>query len=226
MKKIGVVAIVILIVCGGYWYYRKVQFAKQEVIPVQTNEVVPFKTGDIIFQTSQSSQSKAIQLATHSEISHCGIIVDANGNGGFFVFEAVGGMKITGLQQWIESGKDGKFAVKRLKNGDQILGTTGQEKMKAAASTIGNKPYDPYFEWSDDKIYCSELVYKIFQRGLNVELGEMRKLKDFDLTSPEVKALMKERYKSSIPLEEPVIAPIDIFNSQALITVHDDFNSK
>ncbi|HRG10273.1 MAG TPA: peptidoglycan peptidase, partial [Cyclobacteriaceae bacterium] len=32
------------------------------------------KSGDIIFQTSQSSQSKAIQLATRSEYSHMGII--------------------------------------------------------------------------------------------------------------------------------------------------------
>ena len=32
------------------------------------------KEGDIIFQTSTSSQSKAIQLATHSKYSHVGII--------------------------------------------------------------------------------------------------------------------------------------------------------
>ena len=32
------------------------------------------KDGDIIFQTTQSSQSKAIQLATHSRYSHVGIV--------------------------------------------------------------------------------------------------------------------------------------------------------
>lgn len=33
------------------------------------------QTGDIIFQTSLSSQSQAIQLATHSDYSHTGMIV-------------------------------------------------------------------------------------------------------------------------------------------------------
>jgi hypothetical protein len=33
-----------------------------------------FKNGDLIFQISTSGQSKAIQLATHSKYSHCGIL--------------------------------------------------------------------------------------------------------------------------------------------------------
>jgi uncharacterized protein YcfL len=45
------------------------------------------KDGDIIFQTSQSAQSKAIQAATHSKYSHCGIIYKEGSN--YFVFEAV-----------------------------------------------------------------------------------------------------------------------------------------
>lgn len=33
-----------------------------------------FEEGDIIFQTSMSSQSQAIQLATHSPYSHMGVL--------------------------------------------------------------------------------------------------------------------------------------------------------
>ena len=33
------------------------------------------QTGDIVFQISRSSQSKAIQLATHSAYSHTGMVV-------------------------------------------------------------------------------------------------------------------------------------------------------
>ncbi len=36
------------------------------------------QTGDIIFQISRSSQSKAIQLATHSDYSHTGMLVIRN----------------------------------------------------------------------------------------------------------------------------------------------------
>jgi len=42
------------------------------------------KNGDIIFHTSQSSQSKTIQLATNSKYSHLGIIYLSHGE--FYVF--------------------------------------------------------------------------------------------------------------------------------------------
>ena len=37
------------------------------------------RNGDIIFQTSESAQSTAIQLATHSPYSHMGIVYVDNG---------------------------------------------------------------------------------------------------------------------------------------------------
>ena len=39
-----------------------------------TNAKNTFQNGDIIFQSLRSGQSDAIQLATHSRYSHCGII--------------------------------------------------------------------------------------------------------------------------------------------------------
>ena len=36
---------------------------------------IDFRDGDIIFHTSKSRQSKAIQLSTHSTLSHMGLIV-------------------------------------------------------------------------------------------------------------------------------------------------------
>ena len=56
------------------------------------------KDGDLIFQTSRSSQSKAIQLATNSQYSHCGIVFK-EGNS-FYVFEAVQPVKRTPLAEW------------------------------------------------------------------------------------------------------------------------------
>lgn len=53
------------------------------------------QTGDIIFQISQSSQSKAIQLATHSDYSHTGMIVIREKKP--YVFEAVGPVIYTPL---------------------------------------------------------------------------------------------------------------------------------
>jgi hypothetical protein len=63
------------------------------------------KNGDLIFQTSLSGQSKAVQLATKSKYSHCGLIYK-DGND-FYVFEAVQPVKRTPLDKWIARGQDG-----------------------------------------------------------------------------------------------------------------------
>lgn len=56
-----------------------------------------FQDGDIIFHTSTSSQSKAIQYATNSKYSHCGIIF-YKGNVAY-VLEAIQPVKFTPLSK-------------------------------------------------------------------------------------------------------------------------------
>lgn len=175
------------------------------------------KDGDLIFQISLSRQSKAIQLATNSKYSHCGIVYNENGQ--FYVFEAVQPVKRTPLDKWIARGKDGHFVIKRLKNDEQVLTTETLQKMKQEGDKLNGKSYDLTFEWSDDKIYCSELIWKIYQRATGIEIGKLQKLSDFDLTNEAVKQKIKERYGDKIPTEEIVISPATIFNSELLTTV-------
>jgi hypothetical protein len=176
------------------------------------------KDGDLIFQTSKSDQSQAIQLATDSKYSHCGILFKEKNE--WYVFEASNVVKKTRLKDWIDNGVDHKYAVKRLKDADQILTTTVLEKMKSVSLRFANRPYDGHFEWSDEKIYCSELIWKIYHETLGIELGTLRKLKDFDLSHPQVKEIMQLRYHGKVPLEEPVIAPSDIFDCDLLQNVN------
>ena len=180
------------------------------------------KNGDIIFQTSLSAQSKAIQLATESKYSHMGIIYKKGNN--FFVFEAVQPVKLTPLDKWIARGQNGKYVIKRLKNSDQILTPATLAKMQQIGNTFMGKNYDLTFEWSDDKIYCSELVWKIYQRATGIEIGKVQKLSDFKLTNETVKKKMQERYGNKIPMDEIVISPAAIFNSNLLITVKSNEN--
>lgn len=93
------------------------------------------------------------------------------------------------------------------------------QKMKQEGEKFKGKNYDLTFEWSDDKIYCSELIWKIYQRATGIELGRLEKLSDFDLTDETVKKKMKERYGVKIPMDEIVISPAAIFDSELLITV-------
>ena len=175
------------------------------------------KNGDLIFQTSQSSQSKAIQLATKSKYSHCGIIYQEAGQ--YYVFEAIQPVKRTPLDKWISRWQGGKYVIKRLKNADQVLTPAALKKMKQVGDQFNGKNYDLTFEWSDDKIYCSELIWKVYQRATGIEIGKLEKLSSFDLSSEAVKKKMKERYGDRIPLNETVISPAAVFDSELLITV-------
>jgi uncharacterized protein YycO len=178
---------------------------------------IPLKTGDIIFHVSQSTQSRAIQMATKSKYSHVGMIQIINGK--YFVYEAVQPVKFTKLEDWIKRGENGHYVVKRLKNSNTILTPANTEKLISAGEKYKGKNYDLYFEWTDDRIYCSELVWKIYKEALDIEIGTLQELKDFDLTNSVVKEKITERYGDNVPLREKVISPAAIFESDLLQTV-------
>lgn len=171
------------------------------------------QAGDIVFHTSLSAQSKAIQAATKSPYSHVGIVLFRDGQP--FVFEAVQPVKFTPLQAWLVRGKDRHYVVKRLKS---PLSEAAARKLQESSKRYEGKPYDLTFEWSDTRIYCSELVWKLY-KSAGIELAPLSKLGSFDLSNPAVKAKLKERYGEKIPVDEPVIAPVAIFDSQLLETV-------
>lgn len=175
------------------------------------------KEGDLIFQTSLSSQSKAIQLATNSPYSHCGIIYRSKGK--WMVYEASQKVKQTNLDEWIRRGKNQKYVTKRLKNAEQVLTQKVLAKMKKIGESFARKDYDVAFEWNDDKMYCSELVWKIYERGAGIKVGNTSKLSSFDLTNPVVRQKLVERYGNTLPLDEEVISPAAIFESPLLVTV-------
>jgi Orthopoxvirus protein of unknown function (DUF830). len=171
--------------------------------------------GDIIFQSSQSNQSKAVEQATNSPYSHMGIIFTKNGKP--YVFEAASKVVYTPLDKWINRGKNKKYVIKRLK--DRTLSAKEITNLKQVAHTFENKPYDIWFGWDDNYIYCSELVWKIYNRALKLKIGQLQTIKDFNLSSPVVKQKLKERYGNNIPYKETVISPVAMFNSPLLITV-------
>jgi uncharacterized protein YycO len=213
----------LMALCG---LYIKQKFYDQvcELPSIRTNVLEMskqriLKNGDLIFQTSLSGQSKAVQLATNSKYSHCGLIFKEGND--YYVFEAIQPVKKTPLAEWIARGKNGEYAIKRLKNSNSVLTESVLEKMEQEGQRFAGKSYDLAFEWSDEKIYCSELIWKIYKRTTGVEIGKLEKLKDFDLTDEVVKTNMKERYGNKIPKDEIVISPKAIFESELLETVRE-----
>jgi hypothetical protein len=210
---VGIIYLVLFI--KDIWKFSKAEAdpQKAEILRLE----IKVKDGDIIFQTSKSNQSKAIQLATNSKYSHMGVIYWQGVNP--YVYEATQPVKLTSLSNWINRGVNHKYVVKRLINAENILTPDKLLKMRKAGERFKNKDYDIYFGWSDEKIYCSELVWKIYKEAVNIEIGKLQKLKEFNLNDPIVKKIMKDRYGSKIPMEETVISPESIFESDMLFTV-------
>ncbi len=174
--------------------------------------------GDVIFQTSESPQSNAIQKATHSRYGHMGLVTFRDGQP--YVFEAVATVRATPFSEWVAHGEGGHYVVKRLVDAHQVFNPASTVEFdKEMRHFEGKGPYDRTFEWSDERLYCSELVWKVYERSLGIRLGEPQRLRDLDLSAPEVRTKLTERFGDNVPLDEPVISPQRIFDSARLETV-------
>jgi hypothetical protein len=176
-----------------------------------------FKDGDIIFQSSYSQQSAAIEEATQSPYSHCGIIFYENGIP--YVYEAVQPVGKRTLESWIESGVNEKYIVKRLKD-STIIGTNERAEMKKFVLNQFGKNYDGVFNWSDKEMYCSELVYKCYLNACQIKLTTPLPLRDFNIDGPIVRKVMKQRYGNEIPYDELMVSPDQLFKSSKLININ------
>ncbi len=173
--------------------------------------------GDIVFQASRSPQSLAIQKATHSVYSHVGLVTFRDGKP--LVLEAEATVRLTPLSEWLERGEGGHYVVKRLIDARQVLDTASLVELKKQMRRFEGAPYDSTFEWSDERLYAPELVWKVYERALGIRLGEPQQLRDFDLAVPEVQAKLAQRFGAQVPLDEPVISPQRLFDSARLATV-------
>lgn len=171
--------------------------------------------GDILFQNMGSAQSLAIEKATDSPYTHVGIYFEKDGKP--MVLEAVGPVKYTPLKTWINQGQNQHFVAKRVK--DINLTTARAERLRKAGEKYLGIAYDSFFEWSNKRIYCSELIWKMYHESLSIEIGKKRPWQDYDLSHPEVKRILRQRFGNKIPTTEPAVAPSDMFESELLTEV-------
>ncbi len=189
--------------------------ARAATLPAPSPSI--FRDGDLVFQESRSSQSAAIQLATKSRYSHVGIVYVRDAKP--FVFEAVEPVKLTPLESWIARGARGHVVVKRLRDAEAVLTPDVMRKMHELGEQLAGRHYDLAFSWEDERLYCSELVYKIYERAAAVKIGRLQSLGELDLSAPAVQRKLKERYGAKLPLERPVITPEAMLEDSKLLTV-------
>lgn len=171
--------------------------------------------GDIVFSSSRHGQGEAIIAATASPYTHCGIVFNQDGK--LMVLEAVQPVGVTTLGNFVSLSAPGTFTAKRLRT--TVTPSLYQKARAWATGQIGRN-YDPRFLWDDTNLYCSELVWKIYQKA-GVELCPPRKFGDYDLDNPAVKKIINQRFGGieRVPMNEKVVAPSDIAASPLLFEV-------
>ena len=162
-------------------------------------DVADLQEGDVVFIESQSSQSPYIKVGTMSKWTHCGVVV--NTPQGMKVLEASKTVRLTPFAKFIGSAKNGNWTVKRPK-----LKLT---KPISYSKYLG-MPYDLEFKFNNGKMYCSELVWLIYQ-DQGIELCKPRKVSSFICTRiPRVKKLMQKRH---ISMDQTAVAPVDLYKA-------------
>lgn len=172
--------------------------------------------GDIVFQYSGSMQCKAIAEATHSPYTHCGIVFMEGGRP--MVWEAIGPVLKTPYADWVKHGHNGHVVIKRLRDAAPLTAPHLAD-MKAEGQKEMGRPYDIYFNMDDERIYCSELVWKIYERGAGLRVGAIERFGDMDFSGAEARRVLKERFGDHFPAQQEVITPAAIFRSPLLYTV-------
>lgn len=174
-----------------------------------------FRDGDIVFQHLPSKLGSVICEVTDSPLSHCGMIVHRGGEP--WVLEAVGPVRYIRLAKWLKQGDRGRFAQMRVKeaSGEQIAAAIRE------AELLLGRPYDIQYELDEEKIYCSELVYKAYERGAGIEVGSREILGDLNWRSQE--AFIRAIAGGELPLKRVMVTPASIARDPGIKLLHTSF---
>lgn len=151
-------------------------------------DLPPLQSGDIVFQTTYTPQAMAIMWASKSLYDHVGIVVrEPNG---VFVIEAAATIVKTPLPQWVNRGKFKRLTILR----DPRLSTRERQQIVDAAESYLGRPYDYFFLFDTDTIYCSELVYHAYH-NLDKSIGQVERVGTLDVDNYFVDQLLRQRWQ-------------------------------
>ncbi len=176
-----------------------------------------WKDGDLVFQASQSEQSRYVMLATGSRLTYVGLI-DVRKDG-VYVVEAVQPVKVTTLETFRSRYDDSRLAVKRVPG---LSDAQRSAVVKKARAWVG-RDYDRRFGWDDAPLYCSELAWKAYDYALHVQIAELGTFGDFALLDTLVgAAFVKRRWGKDGPDRDAlVVSPVDLWRADATVVMAD-----
>ncbi|MFT5522546.1 MAG: hypothetical protein ACI9HK_000490 [Pirellulaceae bacterium] len=194
-------------VCGAFaigamsWLYAPTFVAYWRYSPQE---------GDVLFQSLPPSKLVvAIEGATMSPFSHCGVVAKRDGD--WVVYEAFEGVEETPLREFVMRGREQGFAVYRLREDFRQFIPAMIKNVK----TYLGREYDVRYRMDDEKIYCSELIYKAYRDASGGE-----KLGDFvclgDLNWQPYETTITHFEQGPVPLDREMITPRDMARAKQL----------
>ncbi len=187
--------------------------------------------GDFLFQDSDcGAYCDAIEKVTvgyqGASFSHMGLVVNNEKDPGqLYLIEAISkGVVLTPLDTFLNRSVDRHGAPKvlagRLKPEFQYLIPTA---LREAFTLIGHA-YDPVYDITDDRYYCSEMVYEVFKRANhNQPVFELQPMTFVDPDTGATFPIWEGYFKElgvPLPEGEPGINPGGISLSEKLTMVH------
>ncbi len=168
------------------------------------------RDGDVVFQSLPHGPVVwAIEGVTKSPYSHCGIVAKKDGQ--WVVYEALGKVRVTPLRDFLFRGRGGGFVVYRLRDTHRAH---IPETIRCCEKYLG-RPYDIRYRLDDEKIYCSELIYKAFRDATNgQQLGTLVKFGDMNWEPYET--LIRQIEGGEVPVDREMITPVELARARQL----------
>ena len=199
---------------GGVYPFRAALKGAKPKSLTKPNNYEP-QEGDLVFQALPLDLDLvvAIEGVTESHYSHVGVLHKRNGE--WTVIEASGpGVIYTAFDKWKTHGRNERWAAYRLKAIHQKHITQFLINLHPHAG----KAYDFKYELSENKLYCSELIYHAWEKTTGQKMGKLTKIGDLNW-KPHQKTI--EKYNGGpMPLDRQMISPIELSKASQLQRVY------
>jgi len=171
------------------------------------------RPGDVVFQRSRTAQAEVIAEVTRSEWTHVGVVLERDG--ALVVLEAGAPVGWTPIADWKARGVGGRMLVRRL---PRRLGRAELARLARLGERFVGRAYDARFEWNDRRLYCSELVYRLFELAVGVRLVEPQRWRDLVFTA-RARALARRRLGRQPEPNGRVVTPAALATAPTLRSV-------
>ncbi|MEZ4237881.1 MAG: YiiX/YebB-like N1pC/P60 family cysteine hydrolase [Myxococcota bacterium] len=164
-------------------------------------------TGDLVFHRSRTRQSALLARVTGSQWTHVGVVFVQDGTTN--VLEAGDPVRFVPFADWAARAADGRIGIRRLAAHPDGLPDDVVSKMEALAASWLGRRYDAAFSWTDDRLYCPSSPTSSSPRrsARRRRAAPVRLVRPLRPAGPG----RDRRALGTPPLDEPVIAPSDLY---------------